>query len=74
MNKDKLWEIYTSRNPSFLKEGATLSAAGLKKFFDQTWNAAHEQGIEIGKVLGAEAERKKPRNDFAEQIRAFMGH
>lgn len=73
MTKERLWEIYTSRNPSFLTDGATLSAAGLRKFFDQTWDSAHDQGVANGKVLGAEEERKKPKNDFAESIRALMG-
>lgn len=64
MTKDKLWEIYVSRNPKFLTEGAALTPSGLKKFFDQTWEAGHDQGVANGRVLGAEEERKKIPKDL----------
>ena len=66
MNKDELWEIYTRKNPRFKSEGARFTASGLKKFFDQTWDTAHSQGVKNGKVLGAQEERKRrdPLGDF----------
>lgn len=51
MTQQDLWQIYTSKNPSFLDSGATFTAAGLKKFFDQTWEQAHKQGVENGRAL-----------------------
>lgn len=49
MNRDQLWTHYASRNPSFDGEGnVTMSAAGLRKMFDQTWEKAHEQGFANG--------------------------
>lgn len=45
MTKQQLWKIYTARNPSFDGDGnVTLSAAGLRKMFNQTWDIAFEQG------------------------------
>jgi len=41
MTKSQLWLLYCAKNPSFAQEGnVTLSAAGLKKLFDQTWDQA----------------------------------
>lgn len=51
MKQSDLWKIYTSKNPSFMESGATFTAVGLKKFFDQTWEQAHKQGVENGRAL-----------------------
>jgi hypothetical protein len=45
MTKKQLWAAYTAKNPSFDGDGnVTLSAAGLRKMFNQTWDIAFEQG------------------------------
>jgi hypothetical protein len=45
MTKKALWNQYVDKNPSFDGEGnITLSAAGLRKLFNQTWDIAFEQG------------------------------
>jgi hypothetical protein len=45
MTKKQLWAVYTAKNPSFDGDGnVTLSAAGLRKMFNQTWDIAFEQG------------------------------
>ena len=47
MTKEKLWQIYVKKNPSF--DGAasiTLSAKGLRKMFDTTWDIAYFDGEE----------------------------
>ena len=50
MNKQQLWKIYTDKNPSFAGDGEiTLTAAGLRKLFDTTF----EQGIEHGRQRSA---------------------
>lgn len=47
MKKSELWAIYTRRNPSFAEDGnVTLSARGLKKLFDTTWEIAMYDGEE----------------------------
>jgi hypothetical protein len=46
MTKKQLWDKYTERNPSFKEKGnVTLSSAGLKKLFDQTWDLAFVAGV-----------------------------
>lgn len=45
MTQDELWQAYATRNPSFASEGyVTMSAAGLRKLFEQTWTIAFESG------------------------------
>ena len=47
MTKKELWKIYSKRNPSFDSEGnVTLSAAGLRKMFETTWEIAMYDGEE----------------------------
>ena len=51
MQKDELWAIYTRKNPKFESGPVTFTADGLRKFFDQTWESAHQQGLKNGKAL-----------------------
>ena len=45
MTKKELWKIYSKRNPSFDGEGTvTMTAAGLRKMFDTTWDVAFHDG------------------------------
>jgi hypothetical protein len=45
MKKSQLWKIYVAKNPSFAGDGnITMSARGLRKLFEQTWDYAYEQG------------------------------
>jgi hypothetical protein len=45
MTKRELWKIYTARNPTFDREGTvTMTAAGLRKLFDTTWDVAFHDG------------------------------
>lgn len=53
MTKKELWKIYTARNPSFDGQGTvTMTAAGLRKMFDTTWDIAFHDGEDepIGRV------------------------
>jgi hypothetical protein len=45
MKKSQLWKIYVAKNPSFAGDGnITMSARGLRKLFDQTWDYAYHEG------------------------------
>ena len=44
MTQEALWEHYLSKNPHWREKGVRLTAAGLKKLFDQTW----DQGSKVG--------------------------
>ena len=47
MKKSRLWKIYVAKNPSFAGDGnVTMSARGLRKMFDQTWDLAIHEGEE----------------------------
>jgi hypothetical protein len=49
MTKEELWKVYTNKNPSFDGSGnVTLSAKGLRKLFDTTWDVAMYDGEEEG--------------------------
>jgi hypothetical protein len=46
MSKQELWSKYVERNPSFNGLGTiTMSARGLRKLFNQTWDVAFESGL-----------------------------
>lgn len=74
MSKGELWAIYVRKNPQFETEGATFTAAGLKKFFDTTWEQAHSQGLENGKALAKMGDSKVPQqSDPMDIFRGVFG-
>jgi len=44
MTKDELWTVFVKKNPALLAANVTFSAAGVRKFFDRTFEVALEQG------------------------------
>ena len=47
MTKEQLWKIYSRKNPSFDGDGnVTMTAKGLRKLFDTTWEVAMYDGEE----------------------------
>jgi len=45
MKKSSLWAIYCRKYPQFAQDGEiTLTAKGLRKFFDTTWDTAYYDG------------------------------
>jgi len=60
MTKEELWDLYTAKNPTFEGEGTvTMTTAGLRKLFDQTYDQAHAQGIKNGRAA-QQLETKTP--------------
>ena len=54
MKKSQLWKIYVAKNPSFAGDGnVTMSARGLRKMFDQTWDLALHEGEEENEATPA---------------------
>lgn len=41
MTRERLWEIYLEKNPAFRGETVEFTAAGLRHFFDKTWETAY---------------------------------
>lgn len=69
MQKNELWELITRKNPQFLAGCVTLTANGLRKLFDTAWDQGHKQGMENGRVIGAEAAKKaNPIADMFEKM------
>ena len=72
MTSTELWAEYVKKNPSF--EGdkpITLSPAGLKKLFEQTWRFGEEHGFALGRAYGqtmgeAEMRRRSASSIFAD--------
>jgi len=66
MTKDELWRLYATKNPAFEGEGTvTLTRAGLRKLFEQTWEKAHERGVIHGRAIAAlEAPLQKDESLF----------
>ena len=44
MTKDELWTAFVKKNPALLAANVTFSAAGVRKFFDRTFEVALEEG------------------------------
>jgi hypothetical protein len=46
VNKDDLWKFYVAKNPKFEppEKTVTLTTTGLKKLFDQTYDAGYTEG------------------------------
>jgi len=74
MTKDQLWAAYVAKNPQFAGGGnVTLSAAGLRKMFEQTWEMGRKDGFENGKSW-AEMRAKTARgkaDSISDMMRGF---
>ena len=67
MTKKELWKIYAKRNPSFDGDGnVTLSAAGLRKMFETTWEVAMYDGEE-------EPSSKQPASGNIDALKQIFG-
>lgn len=61
MTKEKLWDAYVTKNPSFNREGCvTMTAYGLKKLFEQTWEMAEEKGRSDAMAIKDRTTQKTP--------------
>ena len=50
--KEKLWMEYIRQNPAFAgPDHVTMSAKGVWKFFEKTYDAAHREGVLAGRAL-----------------------
>jgi hypothetical protein len=64
MKKQELWSKYVDRNPSFDGDTTiTMSARGLRKMFNQTWDIAFQAGF------NQEFDDDDKEDDYPEPIR-----
>lgn len=75
MKKEDLWAIYVRKNPEFDSDGnVTMSAKGLKKLFEQTWDVGNREGFNNGRAWGkTEAERKAKNEDVGGIFKKYFG-
>ena len=52
MTREARWQIYCKNNPGLLKGTPTFSVAGIKRFYDTTYKAAHGEGFDSGYLRG----------------------
>jgi hypothetical protein len=65
MTRSQLWKSYVKRNPSFAGDGnVTMTACGLRKLFDTTWDVAYYNGEE-------EPDRSYRRHQQDDQVEAL---
>jgi hypothetical protein len=59
--KEELWEAYATKNPSFNGDGeVTMTAAGLRKFFNQTFDHGFDAGKGAAEALAAMMRKNAP--------------
>ena len=56
MNKKDLWDLYVRKNPNLLSKNVELEASMMYKFFETTYDVAHDEGVRNGKCI-AQSER-----------------
>ena len=61
MSKEKLLQLYLSKNPSFSNEKIVFTQAGFLKFFNTTYDTAYRQGF-----------RQEPDTDAYEEEDEFI--
>jgi hypothetical protein len=70
MTRSQLWKIYVKRNPSFAGDGnVTMSARGLRKLFETTWDAAYFDG----EMESDGSYRRHQQNDQVEALKSMFG-
>lgn len=72
MTKNELWRIYVKKNPSFEGDGnVTMSAKGLRKFFDTTWDTAYYDGED--NLVENTGQSFQPRSASVNDILSMFG-
>jgi hypothetical protein len=72
MTKSSLWAIYCRKNPKFAEEGeVTLTARGLRKMFDTTWDTAFYDG-EDEPCIESEPQVKPGFTNSSQSLEALM--
>lgn len=54
LTRVEYWRAISARNPSFngdADDTVTLTVRGLKKLFDQAWEAGNEEGVRQGRAI-----------------------
>jgi len=68
MTRDELWQIYVRKNPALLAEKIVFSRAGIRKFFDVTFDTALEKGEHDTEEAPPAPHPSAPIPDFLRQF------
>ena len=72
MNKEKLWFIFASLNPSLADPRLRLEPESVRKIFDTTWNEAYEAGAKDMEARIKEISQEGPTPMLAGTIEEFL--
>jgi len=62
----QLWKVYISKNPHWENANITLTPAGLKKLFEQTYDLGHKNGVETANRAAKIADAVKGKSSYDE--------
>ena len=71
MTRDELWQIYVRKNPALLASNVSFSAAGIRKFFDRTFDIALESG-EFDTIEGEARNTPHPSDSIPDFLKHFL--
>jgi hypothetical protein len=74
MQKEDVWNAYVKRNPSFQTGDVSFTPNGIRKFFDQTWKLAYQQGIDDAQPPAGDLRGSaRPNYEGDEFVKDFFG-
>jgi hypothetical protein len=71
MTKDELWAAFVKKNPALLAANVTFSAAGVRKFFDRTFEIALDEG-EYDTIKGEASRTPNPIDSMPDFLKQFL--
>lgn len=71
MTKDELWAAFVRKNPALLAANVSFSAAGIRKFFDRTFEIALEEG-EYDAIAGESSRTPHPSDSMPDFLKQFL--
>ena len=71
MTKDELWAVFVRKNPALLSSNVSFSAAGIRKFFDRTFDIALESG-EFDTIEAEASNTPHPSDSSPDFLKQFL--
>ena len=71
MTKDELWAKFVRKNPALLAANVTFSAAGVRHFFDRTFEIALDEG-EYDTIAGEAQRTPNPSDSMPDFLKQFI--
>lgn len=71
MTREELWQIYVKKNPALLAANVSFSAAGIRHFFNRTFEIALESG-EYDAIAGESSRTPHPSDSMPDFLKQFL--